>query len=983
MRPPQLHPPFLPLLLVLVLFCQAGCGKDGGPRAAVASVQPAAGVPGTTVVLAGSGLDTAVDVRLGQIDLPILGRSPQQITFTLPSWMPPGTYAVQPVLADGELLTAPPVFQALAPPPAIDFLLPAMGTVGQRVLIAGSSFPTTGVSVSFGGVAAAVEALTHNLITTVVPPGAATGPVGLTSPNGPATSPGLIQVTLLLPPPPGIGNIEPAEAAPGVSVNVYGYHLLGATAVAFNGTPAPGFTVMDDQWLQVVVPNGAATGRLSLVAPGGSASSYHPFSVLPPADAAPVIATFAPTSTFEDQYLYITGAHLSSVTRARIGGVDMDFTRYSDSALEVYPDPGDTLVSGDIVLTSPAGNGTSSAPFTLIPRVPAVDGLTPRSGGPGTPVAFSGINLDQVASVSFAGVSTADIQERGLCRFIVPLPATAQSGPVTVTTRTGVTIPVAGGFTRGTGAPLAYALERAYLTQGIQDGSVPLVAGKPGAFRAFVLANQANGALPGVRVTLRDGAGDVVFTRDLPGVVGGVPENLDENAPGGYTVAVPGEVIQPGLTLLAELLPDPLAANAPGTPATFPASGTALPLVVQTYPALNLSLVPLQYRTSPDGPLVTGQVNQAPESWLQPILAMYPLATINLTVAPPLDTGLLADDSGYGGIEALQARLEVARLATPGAGYANWHGVFAITPFTATSGYGLPGTPGSALGRSSVGIDGMLEPDYGYAETLAHEVGHTKGRDHAPCGGAAVPDPLFPTPPARLGAAGFDVAAMAPVDNRTHYDLMSYCSPYWISSYTYKGLQAWFLADLAAAPAPLQDSLAVSGRIRNGTVSLDPALEFQASPEPPLAGPCTLRCLDSAGRTLLTLPFQPGPAAEDGTRSFVLLIPMPPALKAGLATLQVEAPGAGPRSRPAVGRRERAALALTREPTAVVWGPGKVRLGWDHGTHPLVLVREPDSGRVLANASGGEVELATTARELELLLSDGVRTTTRRIAVGP
>jgi hypothetical protein len=185
----------------------------------------------------------------------------------------------------------------------------------------------------------------------------------------------------------------------------------------------------------------------------------------------------------------------------------------------------------------------------------------------------------------------------------------------------------------------------------------------------------------------------------------------------------------------------------------------------------------------------------------------------------------------------------------------------------------------------------------------------------------------------------------------------------------------------AAVPAAqLQDSLAVSGRIRDGVVVLDPALEFQGMPETPAPGPYTLRCLDSAGGTLLAVPFQPG-QGDGHAQSFALLLPMSPALKAGLASLQVEAPAAGS-ARPAGARRDRAALALTREPVAVAWGPGTVHLGWDHGSHPRVLVRDP-AGQVLAVAGGGSVELATTARELELLLSDGVRTTVRHVAVGP
>jgi hypothetical protein len=50
---------------------------------------------------------------------------------------------------------------------------------------------------------------------------------------------------------------------------------------------------------------------------------------------------------------------------------------------------------------------------------------------------------------------------------------------------------------------------------------------------------------------------------------------------------------------------------------------------------------------------------------------------------------------------------------------------------------------------------------------------------------------------------------------------------------------------------------------------------------------------------------------------------------------------------------------------------------------PLVLVRDPRSGAILADAEGGAVDLRTDAKTLELLLSDGVRTTVRRVQVRP
>ena len=82
------------------------------------------------------------------------------------------------------------------------------------------------------------------------------------------------------------------------------------------------------------------------------------------------------------------------------------------------------------------------------------------------------------------------------------------------------------------------------------------------------------------------------------------------------------------------------------------------------------------------------------------------------------------------------------------------------------------------------------------AETAAHEVGHAHGLLHAPCGGAGGPDPNYPTDPAhaqaRIGVWGYDqitsVLFDPLVDKGAVKDMMSYCSPTWISDFHYAKL---------------------------------------------------------------------------------------------------------------------------------------------------------------------------------------------------
>jgi hypothetical protein len=47
----------------------------------------------------------------------------------------------------------------------------------------------------------------------------------------------------------------------------------------------------------------------------------------------------------------------------------------------------------------------------------------------------------------------------------------------------------------------------------------------------------------------------------------------------------------------------------------------------------------------------------------------------------------------------------------------------------------------------------------------------------------------------------------------------------------------------------------------------------------------------------------------------------------------------------------------------------------------MVMVKDPMTGEVIGMGEGGSLDLLTGARELDLILSDGVRSRTQRITV--
>jgi uncharacterized repeat protein (TIGR03803 family) len=73
---------------------------------------------------------------------------------------------------------------------------------------------------------------------------------------------------------------QPAAARVGGFVQILGTNLTAATSVSFNGTPAV-FRVVLNSWIKTTVPEGATTGTVQVVTPGGTLSSNVPFRVLP------------------------------------------------------------------------------------------------------------------------------------------------------------------------------------------------------------------------------------------------------------------------------------------------------------------------------------------------------------------------------------------------------------------------------------------------------------------------------------------------------------------------------------------------------------------------------------------------------------------------------------------------------------------------------------------------------------------------------
>jgi hypothetical protein len=149
---------------------------------------------------------------------------------------------------------------------------------------------------------------------------------------------------------------------------------------------------------------------------------------------------------------------------------------------------------------------------------------------------------------------------------------------------------------------------------------------------------------------------------------------------------------------------------------------------------------------------------------------------------------------------------------------------------------------GSVLGCGGGGLAAGREQD-GF--TMAHEVGHALGRNHAPCPmGIGSVDPSYPAcgmfPSGSICEFGVNLATWGILAPQTTFDVMSSCAPRWISPYTYAGILSAITTSAAATTGPsgAAEMQAVSGEYlylnfrlyRDGRVELLPSFQLYGPP---------------------------------------------------------------------------------------------------------------------------------------------------------
>jgi len=175
----------------------------------------------------------------------------------------------------------------------------------------------------------------------------------------------------------------------------------------------------------------------------------------------------------------------------------------------------------------------------------------------------------------------------------------------------------------------------------------------------------------------------------------------------------------------------------------------------------------------------------------------------------------------------------------------------------------------------------------------------------------------------------------------------------------------------------------VWGRLSGTRAILEPAFEVSAPAKLPTAGGRHhLELFDASGRKLTSFTFD-GDRTIDGRSDdehFAFVIPV--ARFGGGSPSRIRLIVAG-RTTELIASTGQTVdqLAASFNPVLVRASPTRVRVRWQDAPGRGVLVRDAQTGAILALAHGGLAEVVTTAQRVDLTLSDGVRSARRSVLV--
>ncbi|MCU0925426.1 MAG: hypothetical protein MUF44_05130 [Hydrogenophaga sp.] len=779
---------------------------------------------------------------------------------------------------------------------------------------------------------------------------------------------------------PTVTQVAPTSVVTGGELTLSGQLLDRIVRVTLGGVTLPPVGVNTGTSLRVSVPVGAVSGQLSVLDTSGAVQ------VLPQVVTvlAPVVFDgFSPASALTGGRVVVSGRALDRVTAVQFSGTTTvaSITARSPLALTLTVPSGAS--NGPITLLVGAGESlSSSANFTVIPRIVVNAASVYRVAAAGDPVTVFGLGLGEVNTVTVGGVAVP-IDSRSPTQIVFSAPAGVVCAPVALTSLSQPGV-AAGNLIVGAGCtnPVQISgLEFAQVqSQAANDPYQRLNPGQETWVRAYVNATTPGRNAPVVRLTGFNatqvlGTLDMVGPATLPQLAEGQtpPDSQRYNLGQTFRVQLPSAWVEAGLRVRVDVDPDNLIGARTSQEAS-PSMGSATRLTVVIVPLVSGS-------NTPTLPTQTTVLNE--------LAKVLPLARDQLTVqfrAPYTLTSVTdgVDTSAEWG-SALSELDQLRRREAPTTLY---YGLVRPMVSGGTAGIGYVNSSTSrSPSLSSLGWDASRSS---WARIMVHELGHNFSRGHTACGttptgpaypyanGAMPPVPLFDSNTRNIVAPGTGVTAS---------DVMGYCGGAWFSDFNYRAVQGFLetqrglgnvgLFTSASAPQPL---LVVNGSITASGARIERVAPSRGVLPPVEESPYELEVTTTAGATVrVRVEATEVDHAETPTLHFTGVLPDP----GRIARIALLRDGRTLGERSAAPARVQAAGASA--PDSTPWAQRSVAgsrtsFTWNAARYPLATIEhvQPDGQRhVLAlQAQGGQATFDTAhlpaGGVFEIGLSDGL-----------
>ncbi|MGV3505437.1 MAG: DUF7619 domain-containing protein [Adhaeribacter sp.] len=314
--------------------------------------------------------------------------------------------------------------------PSLTSFLPLQSQAGRVVTLSGSRFSAdrAGNKVFFNNTPAEVLQASDTSLVVLVPEGAFSGKITITTADGSTRSPADFVVYQ----PPTITALSALEGMPGSTLMITGSHfspLPMQDTVSFNGVAARVLEATETT-LKVEVPAGARLGRVGLKTLGGATESQQDYRVWYP----PVISSFSPEKGRVGTPVTVLGSNFAAEAGRNVlqfGNMAAAVLEASETRLVVQVPP--AAPTDKLQLQTPGGHTSSAAVFTFIPA-PEVTAFTPASASAGATVTLSGnhFQADGQSDTVWFNDKPAKVLQATPTRLQVQAPKGVESGTITV-----------------------------------------------------------------------------------------------------------------------------------------------------------------------------------------------------------------------------------------------------------------------------------------------------------------------------------------------------------------------------------------------------------------------------------------------------------------------------------------------------------------------------------------------------------------------